>query len=152
MLVEVPQYGFSEEARSIARAARNQKRESRKSATLGNKAAIDELGAAWEECRQEGWDGYSAQPVTQDTLRNAYIFLEALPLGVPVPSVAAEPDGELAFEWHLSARRTLSVSVTPDGDLHYAGLFGPNRVYGTEAFFGRIPETILNLVRRVYKE
>jgi hypothetical protein len=54
------------------------------------------------------------------------------------------------MEWYRSPRRTLSVSVAPGDDLHYAALFGPSRVYGTEAFFGEIPEGILNLIRRVY--
>ncbi|MBI1902176.1 MAG: hypothetical protein HYS13_13835 [Planctomycetia bacterium] len=84
-------------------------------------------------------------------MRNAYVFLtEALPLGFPAPSIGAEPDGDLTLEWHCSPRRTLSVSVSPEGDLDYAGLFGPNRTYGTEVFYGEVPETILRLIRRVY--
>src|SRR6266404_6219955 len=135
MLAEVPSYGFSDEAQAIAQAAERQKRKLRDTATLGNAAAFDELGNVWEECKNSNWDGYNAPAVTQDTLRNAYVFLESLPHGIPAPSIAAEPDGELALEWHRSARRTLSVSVTADGNLHYAALFGPNRVYGTEVFF-----------------
>jgi hypothetical protein len=152
MLAEIPSYGVSPEAKSIAVAAEKQRRQLRKSAALGNQAAFDELGDVWAECRHPGWDGYDARAVDQDTLRNAYVFLESLPLGVPAPSIGAEPDGDLALDWHRSVRRTLSVSVTRDGDLHYAALFGPNRVYGTEAFFGRIPETILSLIWRVYDE
>ena len=88
-------------------------------------------------------------PVTQETLRNAYILLESLPLGFPAPSISAEPDGNLTLEWHRSARRTLSVSVTADGYLHYAALLGASRVYGTEAFFDEIPDAIRDLVYRV---
>lgn len=109
----------------------------------------EELSIVWQMCRQADWDGFGALPVTEDTLRNAYLFLESLPLGCPAPSVGAEPDGQLTFEWHRGSRRTLSVSVTSDGVLHYAALVGPNRAYGTEAFFGEAPEAILDLVRRI---
>jgi hypothetical protein len=84
------------------------------------------------------------------TLRNTYQLLESLPLGFPAPSIGAEPDGQLTLEWHRSPRRTLSVSVDGDGNLHYAALLGPNRAYGTEAFFGEFPDAIRQLVWKVY--
>jgi hypothetical protein len=68
---------------------------------------------------------------------------------LPAPSIGAEPDGVLTMEWHCSERRTLSVSVSSGEELHFAGLFGSNRVYGTETFPGQIPKPILDLVRRV---
>lgn len=74
----------------------------------------------------------------------------SLPIGFPAPSIGAEPDGHLTLEWHRSPRRTLSLSVSPDDELHYAGLFGPSRVYGTEAYFGEVPKSVLHLIRRVY--
>jgi hypothetical protein len=112
-------------------------------------ALRDELATVWEECREPNWDGFGALPVSQETLQNVYRLLESLPLDCPAPSIGAEPDGALTLEWHRSARRTLSVSVGDDGNLHFAGLFGPNRAYGTEAFFGEVSKTILELIRRV---
>jgi hypothetical protein len=110
----------------------------------------DELAGVWNECREPNWDGYNALPVTQDTLRNTYQFLESMPADILAPSIGAEPDGDLTLEWHRSLRRTLSVSVGPDNELNYSALFGSNRVYGTEAFFGDIPQSVLDLIRRVY--
>jgi hypothetical protein len=52
-------------------------------------------------------------------------------------------------EWHRSRRRTLSVSVSPEGELHDAALIGPNRAFGTETFFDEVPVTIVDLIRRV---
>jgi hypothetical protein len=143
-------YGFSEEAKIVAEAAHQERRRLMRTNALGNEATFDELATVWEDCRQPNWDGYQALPVNQDTLRNAYVFLEALPLGSPSPSIGAEPDGELTLEWHRSARHTLSVSITPAGDLHFAALLGPNRIYGTQTFFGDVPERILNLIRQVF--
>jgi hypothetical protein len=143
--------GFSEAAAFVSTQATEGRKRLRESSTFGIENTLgDELATVWDECREANWDGYDALPVTQDVLRNTYVFLEALPFGFPRPSVGAEPDGDLTLEWHRSARRTLSVSVNPYGELHYSALFGPNRVYGTEAFFGDVPETILSLVRRVY--
>ena len=104
----------------------------------------------WEECREPNWDGYDSLPVTWDTYNNAERFLLALPFGTPIPSIGAEPDGHITLEWHHSRRRTLSVSISPNDELHYAALLGPGRTCGTEPFFGEVPKAILDLIGRVY--
>jgi hypothetical protein len=143
--------GFSATAHYVEEAADEGFRPLQESTALGIESVVcHELASVWEECRNPNWDGYGALPVTRETLRNAYCLLESLPLGFPAPSIGAEPDGHLTLEWHCSSRRTLSVSVSPEGELHYAGLFGPNRAYGTEVFFGELPASILELVWRVY--
>jgi hypothetical protein len=143
--------GFSDSAQFVDESARRGPSELRESNAFGPESAVRaELASVWNECRYPNWDGYEALPVSQDSLRNAYLFLESLPLGFPGPSIGVEPDGQLTLEWHHSARRTLSVSLSPDDELHYAALFGPSRVYGTEAFFGEVPVSILELIRRVY--
>ena len=145
--------GFSKEAQYIDRQSLNSVRNLHDFSALGSENTVrDELATVWEECREPNWDGFAALPVTQDTLRNAYLFLEALPFGFPQPSVGAEPDGDLTLEWHRSSRRTLSVSINAYGDLNYAALLGPNRTYGTETFFGDVPDAILSLIRRVHAE
>jgi len=116
---------------------------------LGAQAVLNELYAVAEECQAPNWDGHGAAPVTEGTYLLGYRFLEAMPLGVPAPTAGAEPDGHLTMEWHRSPRRTLSVSVSPEGDLHYAALLGATKVYGTELFFGEVPKVILDLVTRV---
>lgn len=142
--------GFSDAAKYVEREAWQGWRKLNESNAFGIESSRDELGAVWDDCRRADWDGFGALAVTVDTLRNAYQFIESLPFGCPAPSVGAEPDGQLTLEWHRGRRRTLSVSVTPDGYLHYAALVGLNRAYGTEAFFGEAPEAILDLVRRIY--
>ncbi|HJT32425.1 MAG TPA: hypothetical protein VJ783_10315 [Pirellulales bacterium] len=112
--------------------------------------ARDEVITLWQACRHSDWDGFGAEPVSEHVLRNAYLLLESLPWELPVPSIGAEPDGQVTLEWHRTAWRTLSVSVTPDGELHYAALIGPNKNYGTEVFFGEAAAAIIELVRRVY--
>lgn len=142
--------GFSEAAKYASERAAEPNRRLQKSSVFGIESVLrEELADVWEECRKPDWDGYNALPVTQDALRNTYTLLESLPLGLPRPSVGAEPDGHFTLEWHHSPSRTLSVSISPDAELNYAALLGPARVCGSEPFFGEIPQSICDLVRQV---
>lgn len=141
--------GVSNEARLVAECRSKSIRRLQKSAFGTASVLREELATVWEECRHPDWDGHDALPVVQDTLRNTYLFLESLPLGFPRPSIGAEPDGHLTLEWHSSKRRVLTVSVSPDDELHYAAILGDSRVAGSEPFFGEIPEAILELIRKV---
>ncbi|MFZ2629261.1 MAG: hypothetical protein WAX67_10315 [Rugosibacter sp.] len=118
----------------------------------GVEAAAEALRGVEKECSSTDWDGYGAAAIEQETIRQAARFLNVLPLGMIAPSVGAEPDGHITFEWYRSPRRILSVSVSPEGDLHYAALLGYSRAYGTEPFFGEIPSDVLKLARRVIAE
>lgn len=113
------------------------------------KDLFDELFETFEECREPNWDGYGAQPVCDETYRLACEFLTALPRDTPAPSVSAEPDGHLTVEWYQSPERTLSVSISADGNLHFAALLGLTKAYGTEPFVGQVPKIISDLINRV---
>jgi hypothetical protein len=113
---------------------------------LDNGKMFEELLETFEECRQPNWDGYGAQSVREETYDLAYQFLTALPLSTPVPSIGAEPDGHLTVEWYRSPERTLSVSISPDGDLHYAALLGAERICGTETFRAKMPQVLRDLI------
>ena len=143
-------YGTSTDAEYVASRIANGQARLRKSNSFGSgiETAIEELHGIADECMSPGWDGYDAEPVRQETIRQAEDFLYALPLGVAAPSVGVEPDGQITFEWYQSSRRVLSVSVSPEGDLHYAAILGYSRRYGTEPFFGDVPAEILKLVQR----
>lgn len=116
---------------------------------LRAKGVFDELNEVLAECGEPNWDGYGAQPVSDAAYRLTREFLKALPLGTPAPSIGAEPDGHLTVEWYRSPRRTLSVSISPEGDLHYAALMGSAKAYGTEPFLGEAPKVIVDLIHRV---
>ncbi|MEW6363672.1 MAG: hypothetical protein AB1714_03425 [Acidobacteriota bacterium] len=108
-----------------------------------------ELFRVYEECQNAGWDGHGAAPVSEATYEQAREFLEALPLGAPGPSFGAEADGHITMEWYGGPRRTLSVSITPDGEIHYAALLGASKSFGSEPFLGESPAIVLDLIRRV---
>ena len=115
---------------------------------FAGKGVIDELNAVCMECSHPNWDGYGGLPVSSQTRDNARNYLESLPLGFPPPSVGAEPDGHLTLEWYNGRRRTLSVSISPDGNLHYAAILGPSTCYGTEPL-GTHAKVIEDLIRQV---
>lgn len=146
----VPTYGASEAARYVAsQIGAGRERLHQSSLGLRQKGVFEDLGRIVDECGQPNWDGYGATPVANETYQLACRFLEALPLGTPAPTVGAEPDGHLTLEWHRSPRRTLSVSISPKAELHFAALLpGPSRDYGTRPFIGGVPARILELIHR----
>ena len=110
------------------------------------KRRIEEIA---HECSVPGWDGYGANAVTAAAVADARAFAEAIDSSLLVPGVGAEPDGAMTFEWHRSGRLTLSVSVQGSGVLHYAALLGTERICGTEAFEGRLPAVLRDLIMRI---
>ncbi len=114
------------------------------------KRVMPELQEVAKETSEPGWDGYGALPVQSETIEYAQAFLKSLRNEFPAPSVGAEPDGQITFEWYKSSSWTLSVSVSSGGELHYAALLGLNKVYGTEIFYSDVPDRILELIDSVY--
>jgi hypothetical protein len=141
--------GWSETANFVAERTEEGRRQLQNSSAIGLGVVFNELCEVAEECESPNWDGYGAEPVSTDTYRATYRFLEALPVGTPAPSVGAEPDGHLTLEWHHGPQRTLSVSVGAEGELHFAARNGSARDYGTRVFSGEIPHRILELIQVV---
>jgi hypothetical protein len=110
------------------------------------------LDALWEEAGRDGWDGYSARPVSAVTYWKAKAFLAVVPPSLSQPRVSADPDGEVAFEWYAAPDLVFSVSIGPSGLLSYAGLFGRNKIYGSEQFLGELPRPIAESLSRLYSD
>jgi len=143
--------GYSGTAKFIAEQIQTGQSRLQESQVLGlyGKGVLNNLYLVYEECMKPNWDGYGALPISETAYQLAQQFIDALPLGTPPPSFGAEPDGHLTFEWHHSVRRTLSVSISPDGELHYAALLGSSKAYGTEVFYGEAPKKIMDLIYEV---
>jgi hypothetical protein len=116
---------------------------------LNRQPAYDELVTVWQECNVPNWDGYNALPVLPETFANTWRFICALPWDYPLPSVGVEADGHLTLEWYRHSRWILSVSVSPEGDLHYAALFGNSDIRGSEPFVEGISKRLLDLIQDV---
>lgn len=109
-----------------------------------------DLNNLMHDCQEAGWDGYGAEAITTEAYFRARRFIESLPAGIPIPALSADPEGCVTFEWQVSPRRLLLVSVHPDYRIDYAALFGSAKSYGTEPFFDKFPAILGDLVRRVY--
>ncbi|MGC1870471.1 MAG: hypothetical protein WA700_05890 [Acidobacteriaceae bacterium] len=144
-------FGVSEAANVVKDHYRQSVQSLRETATLGLGVndAIRELNDTYRECSTSDWDGYNAVPVSEWSFGFASSVLDALPLGTPAPSIGAEPDGHITLEWYKSPYRTLSVSVSATGQLHFAALIGASTQYGSEPFYGEIPQPILDLIYKV---
>ena len=110
---------------------------------------FEELLKTFEECREPNWDGYGAQAVREETYHLAHQFLAALPLSMQVLSIGAAPDRHITVEWYRSLQRTLSVSISPEGNLHFAALLGSAKSYSTEPFTGAVLKVVADLIHRV---
>jgi hypothetical protein len=149
MIMTMPK-GNSETAQYLSKASQSKEQYFHQTATLSKQTAYDELVGVWEECKVANWDGYNAFSVKEKTFWNTLFFIEVLPLGCPLPSVGAEPDGHLTLEWYINPRQTLSISISPEGILYYAALFGNESVPGSENFSGEISKTLLDLINKVH--
>jgi hypothetical protein len=128
--------------------------ERKTSILLGGKMRelYEQLVALRVECLRDDWDGYGAKALNLASFDRALRFLYCLPTTTRTPEVAVEPDGEIAFEWaNNNNSRLLSVSVAANGELNYAGLYGVNKVHGTEHFDENLPSPIMDLIHRVYR-
>ena len=108
-----------------------------------------ELYTLSQQCGQENWDGYQAARIAPETIRQTAAVLDCLPPDSPLPTLGAEPDGHVTLEWYRSPQHSVSVSVGPDGNLHYAAILGLRKAYGTEPFSGRFPALLHDLIRGV---
>jgi hypothetical protein len=88
-------------------------------------------------------------PVDLNTVRAALTFARLLPQSLPAPEVAADPDGEVSFDWLGQEGKIFSVSVGRDGRISYAGRFGDrSKIHGIE----QLSETLaLEIVRGIQK-
>lgn len=144
--------GVSEEAKAIQELVLEIERDIERSIALGKpyEDARTALALVTREASVPNWDGYDARQIEPATYENALRFLQNLPRSVPAPEISAEPDGEIALDWHVEGVGTLSVSIGPGSVVNYAGLFGKNKVYGTEYWGDEIPGPIIDNVVRLY--
>jgi len=112
--------------------------------------AFESVYEILKEHQEPNWDGDNATPVSQEACSAALRFLAMLPLTMPFPDLAAEPDGSIAMEWHISSSRTFLVSLSGRKVISYAGVFDKDaETYGKEPFEDSIPSIIISNIQRL---
>ncbi|HTD60365.1 MAG TPA: hypothetical protein VK679_06900 [Gemmatimonadaceae bacterium] len=109
-----------------------------------------DLFAAAAETTTQEWRDRGGTSTSSETLQRALAFLFSLPVGVPLPDVLSDQNGDITVEWYTGPRNVLSVIVGSHPNLAYAALAGASTSRGTEPFVGRFPDAFAVLLRRIY--
>ncbi len=103
-----------------------------------------------QEYSSQGWDGYDAEPIFRSACDEAMRFIRLLPFNIDLPEVVPEPTGSIALEWYKRKDHLFVASLSGNGTIEYAGLFGSgNKSYGSERLGGFIPPIILHHIHRI---
>ncbi|MBC8116378.1 MAG: hypothetical protein H7062_18470 [Candidatus Saccharimonas sp.] len=113
-------------------------------------ALVKALRETWQRCQEPNWDGEGAEAISMETHEIALRLLESLPSDMPLPSITAEPDGQLNFEWYQAPRRLLSASISSVGTVYWAALIGSEDPRGSCQFVDQFPQTLLYWIGQVY--
>lgn len=113
--------------------------------------AESELQGIFAKCSTSDWDGEGAAPITDRTFQQASRFLLSHPAGLPAPTLSAEHDGRISFDWFGRVGGRVTASVGESSSIPYAAILGPGRVkHGVEQFMGdRIPDDIRDSIRKL---
>lgn len=76
-------------------------------------------------------------------------LLDHLPSTLPLPEIAVDADGDIAFEWDRGARRLFSLRVSRDGTIYYAGLDDYATFHGSEQFREGVPNAVSEGINRI---
>jgi len=149
-----PSIGFGDEVNKLKEYFKGIVNGFRNTETLGRSDdVLQSLDEVFDECSEEGWDGYDALPITKYAYIEAKRLIESLPLtSFPIPEVVPEPSGEIGLEWYREARQVFVASVSGRNEIVYAGLLGVNKLHGTEYFGNSLPSIILENLKRLYRD
>lgn len=92
---------------------------------------FQELQSLKSECSQSNWDGYGAEPLSTEVFIQAQRFVESFPLDFVAPEISAASNGDISFDWAQTPFRIVSVGISANGYLHFAGLHGQKRCRGS---------------------
>lgn len=107
------------------------------------------LEEVYEECSKENWDGYDAQPLTEDAYNEVWNFLDMIPSTLSMPEIVPEPNGAIALEWSKGRRSIFTISLSGNNIINYAGLFGVDQTYGVAHMLDSLPSIIVENIRRL---
>ncbi len=122
--------------------------------TAANERRLDEtistLEEIFEECNEPNWDGYGAKPIASAAYNEALKLLDKVAPSVPMPEIVPEPSGGIGLEWRTARRSIFTISLSGSNIIHYAGLFGIDKLYGTVHFTDSFPSIISENIQRLY--
>ena len=61
---------------------------------------------------EEGWDGYSAASLSEESFSSAVSFVEKMPIRFPQPRIVVDPDGDICFKWEKSRNNRIELTFS----------------------------------------
>lgn len=143
--------GLSQESRDIDMVLAKVRMESRAPISFSWRESLrNDLANTAQSCAVSDWDGYGAEPVSDQSANAALRLIDALPEYILLPDVVPEPCGEIALEWRTDDQKHFTVAVSGPS-LVYAGIFGgSSKKYGEELFFDGLPSTVLEILANYF--
>jgi len=109
------------------------------------------LDDIYDECKEWGWDGYDAYPISESALIYSHTFIELIPDNIPMPIISCEPSGDITFEWYKKNDRTLIISVDNCGMISYIWCMGKTIESGDVMVEGgEFPEKLIEMIKVIY--
>ena len=99
-------------------------------------------------CRDEGWDGYDATPVSIPAILRTIQFVRSHSGELPIPEVTPEPDGEVSLDWLGREGQSLSLSIGESDKITYAHVLKNNSLYGVMSFAEPDIKLLKSLIRK----
>lgn len=120
--------------------------------SLGWKRSLhDDIAELKTECAEEGWDGYGADPLSDEAEFRAHYLIDIAPDSIRPPTIVPSPEGEISLEWHNDRNRSLSVTPLGDHLLIYAAILGLEQTrFGREPYSDSWPSSLLTLLREFF--
>lgn len=81
-------------------------------AAVSRAGLVAELVFLPRKYADEGWDGYQASPLSQESFSSAISFVSKMPLGFPLPRIVVDPDGEICFKWEKSRNNRMELTFS----------------------------------------
>jgi hypothetical protein len=111
------------------------------------RAQIDEI---FVECARDNWDGHGASSVSHHARETAKRFVSLLPVDLPNPEPAPDPDGRVALTWDFGPNRVLTISIGETDSAAYAGILGKGvKRHGLEPFRDDVAKVLIESIREV---
>lgn len=112
--------------------------------------AISALNALAADCSLQDWDGEGGAALDSVALAQAETVVRLLPKGVPMPDVAANPDGSISLDWIQTRNRVFSLNISQSSRLAYAWLDGVDKGHGVAFFNGlTLPPRLLEGIKGI---
>jgi hypothetical protein len=122
---------------------------------VGNKTLyidriVKELKGVCKQYSRENWDGYGAQPISEQACNDAEKFVQMLPEYKKRPEITPVPDGDISLEWYGGEKKVFFVTFHGNRTVEYIGAFGEgDKVAGRETLAEGVSENILHYIKRI---